>query len=267
MRRSPTRSVPRLGSSVVKGRRRSSAAPASAPRAATTCRRWARPTRPTSASSLSERSSHSSSPSRPRSAKRGAWRVEVTKQMLPRPPSPPRRRRPSDPRRRGRRSRPSASRTSVPTGTSTMQSVAVGAATQVVALAMTAVRQRESGCWLVKRRRSAHLARGDEHDVAAAPTVATVGTASGDVLLAPETHAAVAAAPCRARDLGSISEHGTSPAAGRRRVSASGTTEMSRPACPSLKTTRPVDLGEDRVVDADAGVLDRDGSACHAGVR
>ena len=48
------------------------------------------PTRPMSASSLSDSVSQSSSPSRPFSANLGAWRVELLKQTLPRPPSPPR---------------------------------------------------------------------------------------------------------------------------------------------------------------------------------
>ena len=43
-----------------------------------------------SARSLSESVSQSSSPSRPFSANVGAWRVELLKQTLPRPPSPPR---------------------------------------------------------------------------------------------------------------------------------------------------------------------------------
>ena len=51
---------------------------------------FGRPTRPTSASSFRRSSSVASSPARPRSANRGACRVEVANRLLPPPPLPPR---------------------------------------------------------------------------------------------------------------------------------------------------------------------------------
>ena len=120
---SPRYSTPRLGSMVVNGyaailgcARVSAASSEDLPALGS-------PTRPMSASSLRESVSQSSSPSRPFSANLGAWRVELLKQTLPRPPSPPRattRRWPS--RTRSPRRSPSASRTSVPTGTWTSSS-------------------------------------------------------------------------------------------------------------------------------------------------
>ena len=87
--RSSESSVPSTGSTVVNGysatfgaarvsRRRSDDFPAFG---------W--PTRPASASSLRRSSIQPDSPSSPRSAKRGAWRVELAKRLLPWPPSPP----------------------------------------------------------------------------------------------------------------------------------------------------------------------------------
>ena len=86
--RSSDSSVPSTGSTVVNGyaatfgaarvnRRRSDDLPAFG---------W--PTRPASASSLSRSSIHPDSPPSPRSAKRGAWRVELAKRLLPWPPNP-----------------------------------------------------------------------------------------------------------------------------------------------------------------------------------
>ena len=54
----------------------------------------------------------------------------------------------------------------------------------------------------------AHLARGDEHDVAAASAVTAVGSAARDVLLAAEADAAVAAASAAHTDPGPVGEHG-----------------------------------------------------------
>ena len=86
--RSSDSSVPSTGSTVVNGyaatfgaarvsRRRSDDLPAFG---------W--PTRPASASSLRRSSIQPDSPSSPRSAKRGAWRVELAKRLLPWPPRP-----------------------------------------------------------------------------------------------------------------------------------------------------------------------------------
>ena len=52
------------------------------------------------------------------------------------------------------------------------------------------------------------IAVGDEHDVAAVAAVAAVGTALGDVLLAPEGEAAVAASPRLDRELRPVAEQG-----------------------------------------------------------
>src|SRR5579862_635752 len=79
---------------------------------------FGRPTSAASATSFRWRSISPSSPGRPISAKRGAWRAEPAKCLLPRPPVPPRATTMRAPGcARSAISRPSSSLTCVPTGT------------------------------------------------------------------------------------------------------------------------------------------------------
>ena len=121
---------------------------------------------------------------------------------------------------------------------------------------------------VTEEREVAQLAGGDEHDVAAGRAVAAVGPASGHVLLAAEAHGAVAAATAAHADLGPVGSMVVGAAGGRRPAAQdSGTTEMKRPAPFSVKHDAPADLGEDGVVDADAGALAGAEPACRAGGR
>ena len=156
-------------------------------RAATTCRRSAarRGRRPRAACSRSSSRALLARAGRC-SAKRGAWRVDVAKWRLPRPP---RRRapRPRAARRRVRSQRSPAARgppPPCPGGTRT-SSASGRRAVAVGALAVAAARGLE-----VRPRRNAARSRSDgshdEHHVAAAAAVAAVGTALRHVRLAPE---------------------------------------------------------------------------------
>ena len=149
------------------------------------------PTSPTSASSLSCSSSQPSSPGSPRSAKRGAWRVGPAKCLLPRPPAR-RARRPRAGRAWTRSQRePSSATTCVPGGTRTTSSSPPApwrwAPSPWPPRSALEVRPRR------KRLQVAQRVVAHEHDVAAAPAVAAVGPALGDVGLAAEAPAAVAA--------------------------------------------------------------------------
>ena len=92
----------------------------------------------------------------------------------------------------------------------------------------------------------AHLARGDEDDVTTARAVAAVGAALGDVLLAPEADAAVAAASAARADLGPVGEHGSlrQPGGGPDGRQDSEMTVTKRPAALELKPTRPLTLAK-----------------------
>ena len=172
------------------------------------------PTRPMSARSLSESVSQSSSPSRPFSANLGAWRVELLKQTLPRPPSPPR-----------------ATQQALALAHEVAEELAVGVAdlgadrhldeqfgpvgAALVGAAPVAAVGGPEVVLVTEVGEVVQLARRDQHDVAAGRAVAAVGPAFGHVLLAAEAHGAVTAATSAYADAGPV-EHVKDEAGERR---------------------------------------------------
>src|SRR3990170_4129984 len=88
-RPSATRTSPSVGTRVVKGYSAILGVAAETRETSVDLPALGNPTTPTSARSLSSRWSQRSSPGRPRSARRGARFVALTKRALPRPPAPP----------------------------------------------------------------------------------------------------------------------------------------------------------------------------------
>ena len=187
-------------------------APASARASSEDLPAFGRPTSPASASSFRRSSIQPDSPRRPRSANRGACRVELAKRLLPCPPSAAARRRPrAGPARSGRsaRRRPPPPRCPAAPGPPGRR---------------RAPRAAACPCpWLPRPARNAASAQrgqvaprgvADQHDVAAAPAVAAVGPAARHVRLAPEADAAVAAAAALDPDPRLVVEHAASWQAG-----------------------------------------------------
>ena len=134
------------------------------------------PTRPASASSFSRSSIQPDSPSSPRSAKRGAWRVELVKRLLPCPPAPP-----------GGDDRPLARLDEVVAAALEALDLRAGrhrddrvVAAGAVALVALAVAAAPGALVGREAQRGEVAARGvaDEDDVAAAAAVAAVGPAA-----------------------------------------------------------------------------------------
>ena len=130
---------------------------------------------------------------RPRSASRGAWRVALAKRLLPRPPAPPRGHDGALARRHeveagaveavDLRARGHAHDLLGPVGAVALGALAVAAAAGLDVHVLAEALQ------------VAQRVVADHDHVAAAAAVAAVGSALGDVGLAPEADAAVAAAP------------------------------------------------------------------------
>ena len=181
------------------------------------------PTRPTSASSFNSRRSCFCSPSSPGSMRRGARLVDETNRALPRPPRPPAPRARAGPPPRGRRpdaARRRPSRTPACRSGTAISRSSAGLAGAVRSLTVLAAPCFEIG---VKAEVDERVLGGDGGDVDRATTaaVAAVGSAARDVLLSPETEAAVAAGTGGHVDVDFVDEH--------RRIQDSGIRIQNRP--------------------------------------